>query len=381
MSAQKDVTKYYFLQEDALRNAVVELQGNWTVASLATIETALQKETLTKYKQVIFRDRKLENLDTAAAWYLNELINNLKEKHVQASLEGFQDNHSRVFSRIAELPREKETPLPHTNPLMVPFVAMGHQLVDIGNDAYKGAAFLGEFILNLAGRVFHPRHLRLRSIVFHVNEVGLKAAPIIALMSFALSFVTAYQGAYQLQKFDATIFTIDLIALSFMRELGVLLVAIMLAGRSGSAFAAQLGTMKLNEEVDALQTMGVSPFEVLVLPRLLAILISLPLLTVISDIMGILGGYVYMSSFLNYSWLQYFSRLQEAAEIKHFYVGLSKAPPFAILIGIVGCMQGLRASGSAEEVGRRTITAVVQAIFLVILADAVFSVIFTKMRI
>lgn len=373
---------YYSLQEDAPQGtAFVELLGNWTIASLALIEAELPKEAFSGYARVVFKGGRLKNLDTGAAWYLNNLIQHLKESSIRADIEGLQDNHSRVFSRIAGLPEEKEGAVQRSNLLMVPFTAIGRQLAEIGNDAYKGAAFLGEFIFSLAARVLHPRHLRLRSIFFHINEAGLKAVPIIALMGFALAFVTAYQGAYQLQRFDATIFTIDLVALSVMRELGVLLVAIMLAGRSGSAFAAQLGTMRLNEEVDALQTMGVSPFEVLVLPRLLAILISLPLLTVIADITGILGGYVYMSSFLDYSWLQYFSRLQEAAELKHFYVGLSKAPFFAVLIGIVGCMQGLRASGSAEEVGRRTITAVVQAIFLVILADALFSVIFTKMGI
>ncbi|MCK5518909.1 MAG: ABC transporter permease, partial [Alphaproteobacteria bacterium] len=168
---------------------------------------------------------------------------------------------------------------------------------------------------------------------------------------------------------------------STLREMGVLITAIMLAGRSGSAFAAQLGTMKLNEEVDALQTMGVSPFELLVLPRILAILISLPLLTIIADMLGLLGGYVFSSSFLGYSHMQFFSRMQEVADMQQFYVGLCKAPVFAVLIGIVGCMQGLQARGSAEDVGRKTITAVVQSIFLVVVADAVFSVIFTKLGI
>jgi len=184
-----------------------------------------------------------------------------------------------------------------------------------------------------------------------------------------------------LQKFDATVYTIDLVVLSILREMGVLITAIMVAGRSGSAFAAQLGTMKLNEEVDALRTMGASPFEVLVLPRLLAILIALPLLTVVADTMGLLGGYIFSSSYLGYSYVQFLARAQEAANMHQFFVGLSKAPIFAILIGIVGCMQGLQARGSAEDVGNKTITAVVQSIFLVIVADAIFSVVFTKLGI
>lgn len=373
---------HYLLRTDAQqRAAFLELRGSWTLPFLSGIEEDMEKERLFSYKRIVLNAAGLENLDTAAAWYLHKLILLLEEKGIPAEIERLQDRHSRVFARVSGLAQEKLTPDKRLSPLLAPVAATGHQLADIGHDAYKGAAFLGEFLSSCARGIFRPRQFRLRSVVFHVNEAGLKAVPIIALMGFALAFVTAYQGAYQLQKFDATVFTIDLVALSVMRELGVLLVAIMLAGRSGSAFAAQLGTMRLNEEVDALQTMGVSPFEVLVLPRLLAIIVSLPLLTVIADATGILGGYAYMAYFLDYSWLQYFSRLQEAAEIKHFYVGISKAPFFAILIGIVGCMQGLRASGSAEEVGRRTITAVVQAIFLVILADALFSVIFTKMGI
>ena len=372
--------EYYSLQSAGDKGSVeIALQGGWAVSSLSRIEREFHEGHFYDFKRIVFNGKKLENFDTSAAWYLNDFILRLKQSGVIVDIEHFSDNYRRILARVSALPQAKEPSAQHWNPIQSLLVAMGRQVVDVGQDSYKGTLFFGEFIVSLAARIFQPKHLRLRSVIFHVNEVGLKAAPIIALMGFALAFVTAYQGAYQLKMFDATIFTIDLVALSVLRELGVLLVAIMLAGRSGSAFAAQLGTMKLNEEVDALQTMGVSPFEVLVLPRLLAILISLPLLTIISDMTGILGGYAYMSIFLDYSWLQYFSHLQMAAEIKHFYVGLSKAPFFAILIGIVGCMQGLGASGSAEEVGRRTITAVVQAIFLVILADALFSIIFTKM--
>jgi phospholipid/cholesterol/gamma-HCH transport system permease protein len=375
--------EYYSLQSDKTHATLkLALRGSWSVSSLSRIEAELRKAAFPHAGQIIVSGDALEQFDTAAAWYLNDFITRLRKKHAAVEIGKFQDNHRRVFERISGLPQEKGSAAARRrNPVVALVMALGGQVADISRDSYKGAAFFGEFITGLVRRLLRPLTLRPRSVVFHVNEVGLRAAPIIALMGFALAFVTAYQGAYQLQRFDATIFTIDLVALSVMRELGVLLVAIMLAGRSGSAFAAQLGTMKLNEEVDALQTMGVSPFEALVLPRLLAILISLPLLTIIADMTGILGGYAYMSAFLDYSWLQYFSRLQEAAEIQHFYVGLSKAPFFAVLIGIVGCMQGLRASGSAEEVGRRTITAVVQSIFLVILADALFSVVFTKMDI
>lgn len=357
------------------------LQGRWTVAGLSAIKTELDGVPLATCTRVTFDGSGLEMLDTSGAWYLNDLALRLRASNIAVDISNLQDNHRRTLERVAALPHETEPaekPVGHVNAF---FTAIGKQVMDIWKDSRRAIRFLGQFLASLPGLFLQPKNLRLGSIAFHVNEAGLKAVPIISLMAFSISFVTGYQGAYQLTKFDATIYTVDLIVLSTLREMSVLITAIMLAGRSGSAFAAQLGTMKMNEEVDALQTMGVSPFQVLVLPRLIAILIALPLLTVIADMMGLLGGYVYMASFLDYSYLQYTSRLQEAADVKQFYVGLAKAPVFAILIGIVGCMQGLRPSRSAEEVGRKTITAVVQAIFLVIVADGLFSVIFTKLGI
>lgn len=355
------------------------LEGAWTVAALAEIDEGLSEEKFRDARQVILDGAKLKALDTSAAWYLYALAEKLKARGVAVEMRNFRDNPEQIYERVAGLPHAREEPQRKYGAFVSALVALGRQAAAIWQDTTRATAFLGEFAEGFLRRLAHPKHLRARSIVFHVNEAGLRAVPIIILMGFSLAFVTAYQGAYQLQQFDATIFTIDLVALSTLRELAVLLVAIMLAGRSGSSFAAQLGTMKLNEEVEALRTMGVSPFEVLVMPRLIALLIALPLLTVIADAAGILGGYAYMSAFLDYSWSQYFARLEQAAETKHLYIGLVKTPFFAILIGIVGCMQGLSAGPSAEEVGRRTITAVVQSIFLVILADALFSVIFTKM--
>lgn len=357
------------------------LQGRWTVTGLSDIKTELDGVPLVNCTRVTFDGSGLEMLDTSGAWYLNDLATRLRAKNIAVDISNLQDNHRRTLERVAQLPHEKEPEEKYAGHVAAFFIAAGKQTMDIWQDTLRAIAFLGQFLASLPGLVLQPKNLRLRSIVFHVNEAGLKAVPIIALMAFSISFVTGYQGSYQLAKFDATIYTVDLIVLSTLREMSALITAIMLAGRSGSAFAAQLGTMKMNEEVDALQTMGASPFQVLVLPRLIAIVIALPLLTVLADMMGLLGGYVYMASFLDYSYLQYTSRMQEAADLKQFYVGLSKAPAFAVLIGIVGCMQGLRPSRSAEEVGRKTITAVVQAIFLVIVADALFSVIFTKLGI
>lgn len=359
---------YCFMQTDDLC-----LKGRWTISTLPEIERELPEGKFKNCIKIVISGAGLEDFDTSAAWYLNDLVIRLQGRGIVVRMAGFQEKHRRIYDRISGLPHEREPSKKQPDPLTGAVIAAGERAAALWRDCYQGVGFLGALL--------HPHRLRLRSVVFHINEVGIKAIPIIALMAFSIAFVMGYQGAFQLQKFDATIYTVDLVVLSTLREMGVLITAIMVAGRSGSAFAAQIGTMKLNEEVDALRTMGVSPFEALVLPRILAILIALPLLTIIADMMGLFGGYIFSSSYLGYSYVQFLSRMQEAADMQQFYVGLSKAPVFAVLIGIAGCMQGLQAAGSAEDVGRKTITAVVQSIFLVIVADAVFSVIFTKLGI
>ena len=373
---------YCSFQADTANAALdLALKGRWTVASLSEFARDLEEIPLEGVRKITVQGGALEDFDTSAAWCLNDLLLSLRARGITVTMRGFKDGHRRIFERISGLPHEKEELRQPPHPARAGVIAVGRHMAHLWQDCHRGIGFLGEFLVGVPLRVAQPKRLRLRSVIFHINEVGVKATPIIALMAFSIAFVTGYQGAFQLQKFDATIYTVDLIVLSTLREMGVLITAIMLAGRSGSAFAAQIGTMKLNEEVDALQTMGVSPFEALVLPRIIAILISLPLLTVVANVMGLLGGYVFSYSYLGYSYVQFLSRMQEAADMQQFYVGLSKAPAFALLIGIVGCMQGLQARGSAEDVGRKTITAVVQSIFLVIVADAIFSVIFTKLGI
>jgi len=359
-------------------HTIVVIEGALTAATLQSFSVILADDV----RQVIFDVSALTDFDTAGAWKIDEEMRSLRARGIAADISGLHDRHRKIFDRVSTLPHDADglrASAPAT--LRAGVSALGETLLEVWQDVLRGVSFFGHIAAALPPSFFGRGKIRWRSVIFHINEVGIKACPIIALMAFSIAFVTGYQGAFQLQKFDATIYTVDLIVLSTLREMGVLITAIMVAGRSGSAFAAQIGTMKLNEEVDALQTMGVSPFEALVLPRILAIVIALPVLTVVANFMGLLGGYIFSSSSLGYSHVQFLSRMQEAADMKHFYVGLSKAPVFAVLIGIVGCMQGLRARGSAEDVGRKTITAVVQSIFLVIVADAIFSVIFTKVGI
>lgn len=241
------------------------------------------------------------------------------------------------------------------------------------------AGFLGRIAAVLGRAVQHPRALRLPSLTRHVYEAGVTAIPIVSLIAFLISVIVAYLGAQQLRLFGADIFVVDLIAISVLREMGVLLTAIIVAGRSGSAFAAEIGVMRLNEETDALLAMGMDPIELLVVPRVLALIISLPLLTVIADAVGLAGGGLLAHFELHIPWPQFIGRLHAAMAPTTFWAGLIKAPVFAALIGLVGTYRGMRVRDSARELGRLTTLAVVQSIFLVILADALFAILYVRL--
>ncbi|HYB56378.1 MAG TPA: ABC transporter permease, partial [Alphaproteobacteria bacterium] len=216
--------------------------------------------------------------------------------------------------------------------------------------------------------------------VSHMERTGLDAMPIVGLLSFLIGVVIAYQGADQLRKFGAEVFVVNLLGISILREMGILLTAIIVAGRSGSAFTAEIGTMRVNEEVDAMITLGLDPIEVLVLPRTLALVLTLPLLTFYADIMGLAGGCLMAISTLDLTIAQFLKQLQTSVAIEHFWVGMYKSPVFAFVIAMIGCYEGLNVERSAESVGRQTTKSVVEAIFLVIVLDAVFSIFFTKIE-
>ena len=258
---------------------------------------------------------------------------------------------------------------------------LGRRAVRVWRRLGSPLEFIGRVSVAL-GRVGpRARHWRPISVVRHVYDSGVAAIPIVALIAFLIAVILAYMGAQQLRKFGADIFVVDLVTVGVLRELGVLLTAIIVAGRSGSAFAAEIGAMCLNEEVDALRAIGVDPIEVLVIPRLLGLLIALPLLTVIADIIGLAGGGLLCRLLLDMPLTQFLNRANSAIASSTFWVGLLKAPVFALLIALAGSWCGLRVRDSSRELGRLTTQAVVQAIFLVILADALFAVLFMKMEI
>ena len=357
------------------------LLGKWLLEDVAEIERTLKNLDILANTKIIIDGKNLEEIDTSGAWLLIKFFRALLQQKINLKRTDFQAPHAKILEIIEHIE--------HPDSIQIKgFGAIGNYFRNVGaatssfiKEFYILVAFFGQICTTFATSVIHPSRFRLRSIVYHVNEIGIKAVPIVSLMAFLISIVTGYQGAHQLQKFNANIFTIDLIAISVLREMGILITAIIVVGRSGSAFAAQIGVMKVNEEVDAMRTIGLDPFEMLVLPRLLAILIALPALALIADIVGLLGGLFVSSNMLDLSPLQYIERLKEAVTVTTLWVGLVKAPVFAVLIGMVGCSHGLQVRGSAEQVGEHTTASVVQSIFLVLMADAIFSVIFTIMGI
>ena len=239
-------------------------------------------------------------------------------------------------------------------------------------------SFLGENTLVLLRSLAQPRRIRWRPILHNLQTAGFEALPITGLLSFLMGIVIAYQGAEQLQRFGANIYVADLVGLSMVRELSPMLTAIIVAGRSGSAYAAQIGTMKVTEEIDALRTIGVGQLELLVLPKILALALALPLLTVYTDVMGVLGGMVMARAQLDVSFSAFLGELDNSISLASYLIGIGKAPVFAVIIALVGCYQGFQVGGSADSVGRQTTVSVVQSIFLVILTDAMFSIVFSK---
>ena len=357
--------------------AQLVLKGDWVLAHLSQIEADIR--TQTKNSDGLTLRSEITTLDTAGALLLRDLA--IQYHHAVDTVDGLQDTQRALLQLIAEAGESKPVGAPHTDHVTQCVLSIGKATVGAWNTILDLLRFIGETVVTLGLMIVQPRRLRVTSLVRHIRETGLNAIPIVALIAFLISVVLAYQGANQLQRFGAEIFTINMVAVSVLREMGVLLTAIMIAGRSGSAFTAEIGVMKVNEEVDAMRIIGVSPFELLVIPRLLALVITLPLLTFIADMMGLLGGGVISQTLLGIGFEHYMDRVKDAVKMHDFWAGLIKAPVFAFFIAVVGCMRGLQVSGSAESVGRLTTVSVVQSIFLVLLLDALFSILFTKLGI
>jgi phospholipid/cholesterol/gamma-HCH transport system permease protein len=359
-----------FITLDADNRRAV-LNGEWTVFRAGALERAVES-ALPALGGLAIDAARIERLDTAGAWQLRRV---LEAGKAGAPLTDRQQALLKILPASFERPPKKRG-MPFLFEVMIAF---GMRVEETISFLYDLLCFIGQIFIRFVINFRHPRHFRLPAIVRHINETGIRALPIISLLAILMSMVIAYQASIQLNKFGASVFTIDLTVISLLREMGVLITAIMVAGRSGSAFAAEIGVMKLREEVDALKTIGLDPIEILVLPRVIALMIALPLLTFAADIMGLTGGALMSITVLDVPLSQFMQRAENVGTPLMFFVGMIKAPVFAFLIAVIGTYQGMNVSGSAESVGKLTTVAVVQSIFAVITADALFSIIFSQM--
>ncbi|MBX3454993.1 ABC transporter permease [Ferrovibrio sp.] len=363
------------LQREA-GGAQLRLTGTWTLPEAARLARGIEALSLPKGERLGIEAGGLERLDTAGAVLLNRLVGKLG-KQADVHWQNLKPEHQVLLDYVTNCNPAAAAPPPSDNGLVRFISHLGWLAIFFLREARRFIAFIGRVVEAAVMTMLRPRRLRLTSTLFHMEQTGLNALPIVGLISFLIGVVMAYQGADQLQQFGAEVFVVNLVAVSVLRELGILLTAIVVAGRSGSAFTAQIGSMKVNEEVDAIRTLGLDPIEVLVLPRVLALMLTLPLLTFFADIMGLLGGALMAWVALDITPFLFFERLHEAVTIWSFLVGMIKAPVFAALIAMVGCYEGLRVKRDAESVGRLTTRSVVQSIFLVIVADALFSIFFS----
>jgi phospholipid/cholesterol/gamma-HCH transport system permease protein len=360
------------------------LNGDWSLASIGRIDRDLEALPDPTLGTLICDWSRAEQPGIAPVWLLLKRLSALgagesPTAKLRVQHEGAVPPTVGLLRKLA-LDRSVVHPAP---PATMPAIEvaigdLGLWVVQEGAAARGVLGFFGR-IAAVFGQIFsRPRALRIPSIARHIYEAGITAIPIVALIAFLISVVVAYLGAQQLRKFGADIFVVDLVTIGVLREMGVLLTAIIVAGRSGSAFAAEIGVMQLNDEVDALRAMGLNPVELLVVPRVLALVIALPLLTVIADAMGLAGGALLALLELHIPPAQFTVRLHEALSPTTFWAGLVKAPVFGLLIGVVGAYRGMQVRESARELGRLTTVAVVQSIFQVILADALFAILFEK---
>lgn len=331
--------------------------------------------------RLVFDLADFQNFDTTGIWLLHRTFQALGQKGHHVELQNQSEAFLALSSRLDTYQPSPEKTHKRTSIVEEKLVELGKSSITIAHLTRDLIIFLGEVTTNLFFIFVHPKRFRFTSVVAHIERFGVDAVPIISVMSIALGLVLAYQGGEQLRRFGAEIYTINLVSISVLREVGILITAILIAGRTGSSITAQIGIMKINQEIDALNTLGLSPMEVLIIPRIVALVFVMPLLAFISDIAGLIGGGMMVIFSLDVTPELYIRRISEAVTIGSFWVGILKAPFFGAIIGLVSCFEGMRVEGTAESVGICTTRSVVEGIFLVTLADALLSVFFSKIGI
>jgi len=361
---------------------VLELRpgGAWTAANAATLEVLSSSITgeLDRAKAVKLDMAGVRELDTLGAWLLEKISRRAAVSGRPTDIVGVAENYAGLIEEVHQVNRHNPAPVPALNPVVAKLNDIGRAAVGAREDVAVFLQMLGSLFLALVGVLRRPRSLRGTSLVYQLYRVGWQAIPIMVLITFLIGAIIAQQGFFHFRKFGADSYVVDMVGILVLRELGVLIVAIMVAGRSGSAYTAELGSMKMREEIDALSTMGLDPVEVLILPRIIALVFALPILSFVGSMAALYGGGLVAQFYGDMGPAIYIARLHEAVSVTSFKVGIIKAPFMALAIGIVACSEGLRVKGSAESLGKQTTTSVVKSIFLVIVLDGLFAVFFAS---
>jgi phospholipid/cholesterol/gamma-HCH transport system permease protein len=357
------------------------LSGSWTIDASADLERSAKAMVAdaNAAQDATFDLGGVDRLDTAGAWLVDRSRRALAARGVVTKVDRLKPEFRILLTEIEG--RDAVAPPTGGGFWLINILAdIGEGVVDFGRDMLEGIAFLGELTASLGKLLLRPFKFRLTSLVFHVEAFAFRSVPIIALINFLVGAIVAQQGIFQLKRFGAVTFSADLIGVLILRELGVLLTSIMIAGRSGSAITAEIGSMKMREEIDALRVMGLSAMDVLVVPRLIALIVSLPMLTFVADMSAIFGGLVTGWVYGGISPVAFLHRLQAAISVQTFAVGLIKAPFMALVIGLIAAVEGLKVQGSAESLGRQVTGSVVKSIFMVIVVDGLFAMFFASIR-
>ena len=354
--------------------------GSWTAANAATLEqlSAAIAPQLDRAAVVRVDMAGVRELDTLGAWLLEKMSRQASAAGHPADIVGIADRYVGLIEEVRQVNRRTPASVPARNPIATKLGDIGRGTVGASEDIAAFLQMLGALCVAIVGVLRRPRSLRLTSLTYQLYRVGWQAIPIVVLITFLIGAIIAQQGIFHFRKFGADSYVVDMVGILVLRELGVLIVAIMVAGRSGSAYTAELGSMKMREEIDALSTMGLDAIEVLMLPRILALVCALPILSFIGSMAALYGGGLVAWFYGGMGPAIFIARLHDAVSITHFQVGIIKAPFMALVIGIVACSEGLRVKGSAESLGKQTTTSVVKSIFLVIVLDGLFAVFFAS---
>ncbi len=364
----------------AIRDGRLELaaSGSWTAPHAEVLEPLVDfiAREAGEARAAAIDLGDVAELDTYGAWLLERLMRAWTTRGQEMSVRALPERYQGLLEGMHRANRQAEAVPPRENRLLAALEGLGRTVAELGHDVAAFVNMLGALAQATVAMLRRPQTFRLTSAVHHLDRVGWQAVPIVVLITFLIGGIIAQQGFFHFRKFGADAYVVDMVGILVLREIGVLIVAIMVAGRSGSSYTAELGSMKMREEIDALRTMGLDPVEVLILPRVLALVLALPLLTFLGAMAALYGGGLVAWLYGGMSPEIFIARLKEAISVTHFKVGMIKAPFMALAIGVVACSEGLRVKGSAESLGLQTTTSVVKSIFLVIVLDGLFAIFF-----